>query len=114
MGKLYAVLLQAFYLTLDSTTVISVFLIMWYFTYFTCNPIASSLCDTEHESLLTLLNRQHGLQKQSFNMIQNITHRQEYENLTRDIPINDGKNMDLADWLLQKEEVALLSHSQEY
>ena len=47
-GELCAVLLQAFYLTLDSTTVIGVFLIMGYLTYFTCNPIASSLCDTEH------------------------------------------------------------------
>ena len=35
-------------LTLESTTVISVFLSMQYFTYFTCNPIISSLCDTEH------------------------------------------------------------------
>ena len=46
--ELCVVLLQAFYLTLDSTTVIGVFLIMQYFTYFMCNPIASSLCDTEH------------------------------------------------------------------
>ena len=48
VGELCAVLLQAFYLTLDSTTVISAFLIMQYFTYFMCNPIASSLCNTEH------------------------------------------------------------------
>ena len=48
VGELCAVLLQAFYLTLDSTSVIGVFLIMWYFTYFTCNPIASSLCNTKH------------------------------------------------------------------
>ena len=47
-GELCAVLLQAFCLTLDSTTVIGVFLIMLYFTYFMCNPIASSLCDTKH------------------------------------------------------------------
>ena len=48
VGELCAFLLQAFYLTLDSTTGIGVFLIMWYFIYFTHNPIASSLCDTEH------------------------------------------------------------------
>ena len=32
----------------------------------------------------------------------------------RDIPIYDGKNMDLADWLLQIEKVASLTQSQEY
>ena len=32
----------------------------------------------------------------------------------RDIPIYDGKNIDLADWLLQIEKVASLTHSQEY
>ena len=32
----------------------------------------------------------------------------------RDIPIYDSKNMDLADWLLQIEKVAPLTHSQEY
>ena len=46
-GDLCAVLQQAFYLTLDSTTVFGVFLIMRYFIYFTRNPIASSLCDTK-------------------------------------------------------------------
>ena len=64
-----------------------------------------------NESLLTLLNGQEDLQKQSFNMIQDITHRQEYENLMRDIPICDVKNMDLADWLLQIKKVASLTHS---
>ena len=53
---------------------------------------------------MTLLNGQQDFQKQSFNMIQDITHRQEYVNLMRDIPIYDGKNMDLADWLLQIEK----------
>ena len=38
----------------------------------------------------------------------------EYENLMRDIPIYYSKNMDLADWLLQIEKVAWLTHSQEY
>ena len=48
VGELCAVLLQAFCLTLDSMTVIGAFLIMHYFTYFTCNPIASSLCNAKH------------------------------------------------------------------
>ena len=39
--------LVAVYLTLDSATDIGYFLSMWYFTYFTCNPVASSLCNTE-------------------------------------------------------------------
>ena len=55
VGELCAVLLQAFYLTLDSTTVIGVFLSMWYFTYFMCNPIASSLCDTKHPPYIKIL-----------------------------------------------------------
>ena len=37
------------------------------------------------------------LQKQSFNLIQDMTHRHEYDKLIRDIPIYDGKIMDLAD-----------------
>ena len=49
-GDLCAVLLQADYLTLDGTTVIGVFPSMCYFIYFMCNPIAISLCDTEHSS----------------------------------------------------------------
>ena len=32
----------------------------------------------------------------------------------RHLPIYNGKNMDLADWLLQIEKVVLLTHSQEY
>ena len=32
----------------------------------------------------------------------------------RDIPIYDRKNMDMADWLLQIEKIALLAHSQEH
>ena len=47
-------------------------------------------------------------------MKQDITNRQEYNNLKRDIPIYDCKNMDLANWLLQIEMVASLSQSQEY
>ena len=59
--------------------------------------------DEDHfnESLLTLLNGQQDLHKQFFNMMQDITHRHEYDNLMRDIPIYDRKNMNLADWLLQ-------------
>ena len=63
---------------------------------------------------MTLLNGQQDLQKQIFNVIQDITWRQEYDNLMRDIPIYDCKNMDLADWLLQIEKIALLTHRQEY
>ena len=50
--------------------------------------------DHFNESLLTLLNGQQDLQS--------------------DIPIYDEKNIKLADWLLQIEKVALLTHSQEY
>ena len=43
--------------------------------------------DEDHfnESLLTLLNRQQDFKKQSFNVMQDITHRQEYNNLMGDI-----------------------------
>ena len=44
VGDLCAVILQAACLTLEDTTVISVFLSMCYFIYFKCNPIASYLC----------------------------------------------------------------------
>ena len=47
-------------------------------------------------------------------MIQATTDRKEYINLMRDIPIFNGKNIDLADWLLQIEKVASLTHNQEY
>ena len=55
--------------------------------------------DEDHfnESLFTLLNGHQDLQKQSFNIIHDITCRQEYDSLMRVIPIYDGKNMDLAD-----------------
>ena len=33
-----------------------------------------------------------------------MTQRHEYDYLMRDIPIYDGKNMKLADWLLQIEK----------
>ena len=36
-------------------------------------------------------------------MIQDKAHRQQYNNLMRDIPIYDGQNMDLTDWLSQIE-----------
>ena len=51
-------------------------------------------------SLITLLNDQQDLQKQSLNKMQNMTHRHEYDDLMRDIPMYNGKNMTLADWLL--------------
>ena len=40
-------------------------------------------------------------------MMQDMTHRHEYDNLERDIPMYDGRNIDLADWLLEIEKVAL-------
>ena len=46
--------------------------------------------------------------------MQDITCRYEYENVMRDIPTYNRKNMELADLLLQIEKVALLTHSQEY
>ena len=47
-------------------------------------------------------------------MMKDMTLRHQYDNLIRDIPIYDGKNMEFADWLLQIEKVALLTNSQEY
>ena len=70
--------------------------------------------DHFNESLITFLNGQQDLQKQSLNMMQDITFRHEYDMLMRDILIYDGKNMRLADWLLQIEKVASLTHNQEY
>ena len=52
------------------------------------------------ESFLTLLNGQQDLQRKSLNMTQDMKCRHEYNSLMQDIPIYDGKNMDLADWLL--------------
>ena len=46
--------------------------------------------DCFNESLLTLLNGQQDLQRQSFNMIQDIICIQEYDNLMRDIPFYDA------------------------
>ena len=45
--------------------------------------------DEDHfnETLLTLLNGQQDLQKQSFNMIQDMTCRHEYDNLMRGNPL---------------------------
>ena len=47
-------------------------------------------------------------------MMQVINNRYEYDNLMGDILIYDGKNMDLAGWLLQREKVALLTNSKEH
>ena len=67
-----------------------------------------------YESLITLLNGQQDLQKQSLHIMQDMTCRLMYDNLMRDIPILDEKNMELADWLLQIKKVALLTNNQEY
>ena len=68
--------------------------------------------DQFSESFITLLNGQQNLQKPLLYMMKNMTHRHEYDNLMFSILIYDGKNMDLADWLLQIEKVALLTNSQ--
>ena len=47
-------------------------------------------------------------------MIQEMTCRHEYDILMRGIPIYDGKNMEIADWLLQIEKVELLTNTQEH
>ena len=47
-------------------------------------------------------------------MIQDTNHRHQYDDLMQDIPIYAGKNMDLANWLLQSEKVGLLPGCQEY
>ena len=70
--------------------------------------------DYFNESIITLLNGQQDLQKQVLDMMKNMMRWHEYDNLMWDIPIHDGKNMDLVDWLLQIEKVALLANSQEY
>ena len=51
--------------------------------------------DHFNESLITLLNGQYELQKQSLNMMQDITCRHDYDNLMRDIPIYDGKKIQI-------------------
>ena len=47
--------------------------------------------DWFNKSLLTLLNGQEDLQKQSFNMMQDMTHRHKFDNLMTDIPRYDEK-----------------------
>ena len=54
------------------------------------------------------------MQKQSLNVIQDITGRHEHDNVKRNIPMYNGKNLEQAAWLLQIEKVALLTNSQEY
>ena len=46
--------------------------------------------------------------------MQNMTRWCECDNLMRDITLYDGKNMDLANWLLQIKKVAVLTNTQEY
>ena len=47
-------------------------------------------------------------------MMQNMTRYHVYNDFMRDITIYDGKNMDLADWLLQIKKVSVLTNSQKY
>ena len=70
--------------------------------------------DQFKESNLTLLSGQQDLQKQSLDIMQNMTRWQEYDNLMRDITICDEKNRNIADWLLQIDKVAMLINTQEY
>ena len=76
--------------------------------------MTNSSGDPFNELLITLLNGKQDVQKQSLNMMQDITHRHKYDHLVRDIPVYDEKNMEWGDWQLQIEKVALLTHSQEY
>ena len=43
-----------------------------------------------------------------------MTRCHDYDNLMRDVSIYEGKNMDLANWLLQIEKVAVLTNSKRY
>ena len=77
--------------------------------------MASSEEDWFNESILTLLGGQQDFQKQSLEMMQNMTRCNEYNNLMRDITVYDRKKKwNLADWLLQIEKVAVLTNSKEY
>ena len=78
----------------------------------TRNNMANLEEDHYRSTLLTLLNGEQDLQKQSFNMMQDMTSRHEHDNLMRYISIYSGGNMELADWMLQIEKVSLLTHSQ--
>ena len=57
--------------------------------------------DRFNKSIITLLSGQLDIQKQSLDMMRNMTTLHEYYNLMRDIQIYNGKNKDLEDWLLQ-------------
>ena len=57
-----------------------------------------------NEFNITLLIGQQDLQKQSLDIMSNMARQHEYVNLRRDIPTYNGKNMTLADLLLQMEK----------
>ena len=57
----------------------------------TRNSITNPGKDHFNNSLLMLLSDQQDLQKHSLNMMQDKSHRHDYDNLIRDIPIYDGK-----------------------
>ena len=67
--------------------------------------------DQFNESLITLLNSQHNLQKQSLDRMKNMSFGHKYDSLMRDFPTYDDKSTELGDWLLQIEKVALLTNS---
>ena len=60
--------------------------------------------DWFNESIITVLSGQQDLPKHLLDMIQNMTRWHECDNLIRVITTYDGKNMDLADWLLQMKK----------
>ena len=53
-------------------------------------------------------------EKQSFNMIQDMTCRHEYDILMRVIPIYDGKNITLSRLAVINQKHSFINHSQEY
>ena len=80
----------------------------------TVQKVTCSKEDQFNQPIITLLSGQQNLQTQLLDMMKNMTRQHEYENVMRDINICDGKNIDLADWLLQIEKVAALTNIQEH
>ena len=69
--------------------------------------------DCFNKSIIKLLTGQQDVQKQSLYMMQSMTRCHDYDNLMRDITVHDGKNMDLAGWVLQIKKVVEFKKSQE-
>ena len=75
--------------------------------------IRSPKDDCFNLSIIILL-KDSSIYKTILDMMKNMTQWHEYYNLMWDILIYDWKNMDVADWLLHIEKVAVLTNSQEY